>query len=78
MSRLVPGTDASNLTQTSVGLTRQASDAPTGDNAFITFTLSDGDDVNHLVLLEDCINGTTFSKNLKPKSTLSATEPPFT
>jgi len=69
-SRRVPRTDARNLTQTSVSLTRQTSDAPTGDDTFETFTLGDGDDVNHFVLLEDGINRHGLLKELETKVNL--------
>ena len=51
-TRRVPRTDATNLTQTSVGLARKSGDAPTGDDAFVTLTLRDADEINHFVLLE--------------------------
>jgi len=69
-SRRVPRTDARNLTQTSVSLTRQTGDAPTGDDAFETFTLGDGNDVNHFVLLEDGVNRDSLLKELETKVNL--------
>lgn len=60
----MPGTNTSNLAETPVGLARKAGDTPTSDDTFITLTLSDTNDVNHLVLLEDCINRDFLLKEL--------------
>lgn len=53
----MPGTDTSNLSQTLVGLTRKLLGSPTGSNTVISVTLGDGDDIDHLVLLEDAVDG---------------------
>jgi len=55
-TRRVPRTNATNLAQTSVGLTRETGDTPTGDDTFVTLTLGDADEIDHLVLLEDGVN----------------------
>jgi len=49
----VPGTDASNLAETLVGLARELLGTPTVRHTLETVTLGDGDDVDVLVLLED-------------------------
>ena len=53
----VPGTNASNLAETAVGLAWEASDAPTGGDALVAMTLGDAEDVEVLVLGEDGVNG---------------------
>lgn len=53
----VPGTDTSDLTQTLVGLARQLLGAPTGSDTVVTVTLGDSDNVDHLVLLENGVDG---------------------
>lgn len=55
----MPSTDTSNLSETLVGLARKLLGAPTGGDTFESVTLGDGNDVNHLILLEDAgdING---------------------
>lgn len=52
----MPGTDTGNLTQTLVGLTRELLGAPTAGDTLETVTLGDGDDIDHLVLLEDGVD----------------------
>jgi hypothetical protein len=49
----MPSTNTSDLSETLVGLTRKLLGTPTGSDTVETVTLGDGDDVNHLVLLED-------------------------
>lgn len=49
----VPCTDTSDLTETLVSLTGKLLGAPTGGDTAETVTTGDGDNVNHLVLLED-------------------------
>jgi len=48
----MPGANTSNLSQTAVSLAGQASNTPTSDDALITSTLVDTDDIDHLVLSE--------------------------
>lgn len=52
----VPSTDTSNLTQTLVSLTGQLLGAPTAGDTLETVTLGDGNDIDHLVLLEDTVD----------------------
>jgi hypothetical protein len=52
----VPGTNTSDLAETLVSLTGQLGGTPTGGNTLETVTLGDGDDVDHLVLLEDGVD----------------------
>jgi hypothetical protein len=52
----VPSTDTSNLTQTLVSLTGKLLGAPTAGNTLETVTLGDGNDIDHLVLLEDAVD----------------------
>lgn len=52
----VPGTDTSDLTQTLVSLTGKLLGAPTAGDTLETVTLGDGDDIDHLVLLEDGVD----------------------
>ena len=49
----VPGTDTSNLAETLVGLARKLLGTPTGGDTVVSVTLGDGDDIDHLVVLED-------------------------
>lgn len=52
----MPGTDTGNLTQTLVSLTGQLLGTPTRGDTVETVTLGDGNDVDHLVLLEDGVD----------------------
>jgi len=56
-SRRMPGSDTGDFTKTLVCLTGQFLHMPTGDNAFDTVTLGNTDDVNHLVLGENILDG---------------------
>jgi hypothetical protein len=49
----MPSTDTSDLSETLVSLARKLLGAPTSSDTFESVTLGDGDDINHLVLLED-------------------------
>mmetsp|Transcript_58207 Transcript_58207/g.142311 ORF Transcript_58207/g.142311 Transcript_58207/m.142311 type:complete len:321 (-) Transcript_58207:66-1028(-) len=53
----VPRTDTGDLSQTTVSLTRQPCDTPTGGNTLVPTTLRDTDDVDVLVLGEDGVDG---------------------
>jgi len=52
-TRRMPRSNTSNLTKTLMGLAGQTSGSPTGGDTFVTLTLGDSDDVDHLVLLEN-------------------------
>jgi hypothetical protein len=49
----MPGTNTGNLTETSVGLTGKLLGTPTSGDTLETLTLGNGNDVDHLVLLEE-------------------------
>ncbi len=49
----VPGTDTSDLAETLVSLARKLLGSPTGSNTVVSVTLGDGDNIDHLVVLED-------------------------
>jgi len=53
----MPRSDTGHLAKTTVGLTREAGDAPTGGDALVSLTLGDADDVEVLVLGEDGVDG---------------------
>lgn len=52
----VPGTDTSDLTKTSVSLTRKTGDTPTRDDTGESLTLGHTESIDHLVLREDGSN----------------------
>jgi hypothetical protein len=52
----VPGANASNLAETLVGLARQLLGAPASRDTGEAVALGDGNDVDHLVLLEDSVD----------------------
>lgn len=52
----VPSTNTGDLTQTLVSLTGKLGGTPTAGDTLETVTLGDGDDINHLVLLEDAVD----------------------
>lgn len=49
----MPCTDASDLAQTTVGLAREAGDAPASDDTLCAAALGDGDGIDHVILLHD-------------------------
>lgn len=52
----MPSTDTSNLSETLVSLARKLLGTPTGGNTLESVTLGHGNNVNHLILLEDAGN----------------------
>ena len=52
----MPRTDTGDLTKTPVGFAREASDAPSGGHALVSFSLRDAEDVDELVLTEDGVD----------------------
>mmetsp|Transcript_7897 Transcript_7897/g.14616 ORF Transcript_7897/g.14616 Transcript_7897/m.14616 type:complete len:321 (-) Transcript_7897:177-1139(-) len=53
----MPRSDTSDLSQTTVSLSRKTSDTPTGSHTLVTTTLGNTNNINVLVLVEDGING---------------------
>lgn len=53
----MPSTDTSNLSETLVSLTGKLLGAPSGGDTVETVTLGNGNDIDHLVLLEDGVDG---------------------
>lgn len=49
----MPGTNTGDLAETLVGLARKLLGSPTGGDSGESLTLGDGDNINHLILLED-------------------------
>ena len=52
----VPRSNTGDLTQTTMGLTRQTSDTPTSGHTFVTLTLGNTDHVNQFILVENSID----------------------
>jgi len=52
-SSRMPGTDTSDLSETSMGLSGESLGTVSFGNTFVTFTLGDTEDVDHFVLVED-------------------------
>lgn len=60
----VPSTNTGNLSQTSVGLSWQLLGTPSVGDTLETVTLGDGNDIDHLVLLENRVDGDGLLKVL--------------
>ena len=56
----MPGSDTSDLTQTLVSLTRQLLGVPSGSDSLHSVTLGDSDDIDHLVLSENVLDGNSL------------------
>jgi len=66
----VPSTNTGNLTQTLVRLAGQLGGTPTGGDTRETVTLGDGNNVDHLVLLEDGVDVDGLLKQVASKVNL--------
>uniref|UniRef100_A0A3P9HEF0 Uncharacterized protein n=1 Tax=Oryzias latipes TaxID=8090 RepID=A0A3P9HEF0_ORYLA len=53
----MPGANAGHFTQTTMGFAGKLLRVPTGSHTLISVTLSDTNDVDHLVLSENCVHG---------------------
>lgn len=60
----VPGTNTGDLSQTSVGLSGQLLGSPSVGGTLVSLTLGDGNGVDHLVLLENSVDGDGLLKVL--------------
>ena len=56
-SRRMPSTNTSDLSETSVGLSRKSGDTESANNTSGSMTSGDSNSINHLVLLEDLRKG---------------------
>merc|ERR1711959_31739 len=66
----MPRTDTGNLTETLVGLTGELGHTPAGDDTLVTLTLGDGNGIDHLVLLEDAVDGHSLLEEVLSESDL--------
>ena len=55
--RRMPGTNTSDLSETSMSLSRHSADTESLDDTLSSLTSGDGNGINHLVLLEDLTDG---------------------
>jgi len=60
----MPGTNTGDLTETTMGLTGQATGTPTGGTAFVTLTLGHTTDIDGLLLVKDGVNGDLLLEQL--------------
>ena len=56
-SRRMPSTNTSDLSETSMGLSRKSGDTESANNTLGSMTSGDSNSINHLVLLEDLRKG---------------------
>lgn len=66
----MPGTDTSYLSQTLVRLSGKLLGAPAGSDAVEAMALGDGDNVNHLILLKDGVDGDGLLEKVLAKGDL--------
>jgi len=52
----MPGTDTSDLSETSMGLSGESLSTESGGDTFVTLTLSNTENVNHFVVFEDAVD----------------------
>ena len=65
--RWMPGTDTSDLSETSSSLSWKSSDTESLDDTLGSFTSGNGDSINHLIVLEDLTDGDfSFEFGLSP------------
>mmetsp|Transcript_20463 Transcript_20463/g.30510 ORF Transcript_20463/g.30510 Transcript_20463/m.30510 type:complete len:355 (+) Transcript_20463:230-1294(+) len=58
----MPRSDTGDLTKTTMGLTRQTTDSPTGGHTLVTTTLGNSNHINVLILGKDTVNGDLLLK----------------
>ena len=66
----MPRSNTGNLAQTTMGLTGQTSDTPTGGHTLVTVTSGDSENINLLVLGEDTVAGNFLLKEVLGKVNL--------
>jgi len=69
-TRRMPSTDTGNLAQTLVRLARQLLGVPSGGDTFKAFALGDSDEINHLVLGKNILDGHGLFEKISGKVNL--------
>jgi len=75
--RWMPGTDTSDLSETSMALSWKSGDTESLDDTCVSVTSGDGNGIDHLVLAEDLTDGDFLLEVVLSHATLSATLPPL-